>query len=315
MLFSVIIPVYNRAEQVKPTLHSVLAQTHRPLQLVLVDNCSTDDTLKVLQEFATCHSAPDFEVEVVQEQRHTASAARNRGFRAAKGEWVLFFDSDDTMRPTLVEAYHQAVARHGGALDVVVAKACLHSRGGTSRTLPYFATDLFANHILHSVLATQRYAARRNFFAATGGWNEDIVQWDDWELGVRLMLMQPRVACVTRCLVDIYDSGEASITGTSFSNRVGRWEAALDAATRQVEQSDRPDKRRILRLIDFKRVVLAAHYAKEGNADAARSLYTQAQLRLSQAGVVYRALAPALYAYIARGGRGALRLVRVLTKI
>lgn len=314
MLFSVIIPVYNRAELVKPTLHSVLAQTHRPIQLVLVDNCSTDGTLQVLQEFAERHSDPDFEVEVVQERRHTASAARNRGFHAVRGEWVLFFDSDDTMRPTLVEAYCQAVAGRDGALDVVVTKACLHSRGGTSRTLPYFTTDLFANHILHSVLATQRYAARRDFFAATGGWNEDIAQWDDWELGVRLMLMQPRVACLTSCLVDIYDSGEASITGTSFSNRIGRWEAALDAATRQVEQSDCPDKRRILRLIDFKRVVLAAHYAKEGSADAAHILYAQAQPRLSQAGVVYRALAPALYAYIAHGGRGALRLVRVLTK-
>lgn len=315
MLFSVIIPVYNRAEQVKPTLHSVLAQTHRPLQLVLVDNCSSDGTLKVLHEFATRHSAPDFEVEVVQEQRHTANAARNRGFSVAKGEWVLFFDSDDTMRPTLVESYRQAVAQQHEDADLVVSKVLLHRRGGSVRALPYFTSDVFANHILHGILATQRYAVRHDFFAQCGGWNPDIQQWGDWELGVRMMLRQPRVFFLSKCLVDIYDSGTASITGTKFSDRLGWWERSLDAATRQVEQSDCPEKRRILRLIDFKRVVLAAHYAKEGNADAARSLYVQARLRLSQAGVVYCALAPALYAYIAHGGRGALRLVRVLTKI
>ena len=51
MLFSIIIPVYNRAEKVKATLASVLAQTHRPLQVVLVDNRSIDGSLQVLREF------------------------------------------------------------------------------------------------------------------------------------------------------------------------------------------------------------------------------------------------------------------------
>mgnify|MGYP006385787821 FL=1 len=51
MLFTIIIPVYNRAEKVKPTLASVLAQTYRPLQVVLVNNDSSDDSLSVLQEF------------------------------------------------------------------------------------------------------------------------------------------------------------------------------------------------------------------------------------------------------------------------
>ena len=55
MLFTIIIPVYNREALVQRTLDSVLAQTHRPLQLVLVDNCSTDGTLQVLQQFADRH--------------------------------------------------------------------------------------------------------------------------------------------------------------------------------------------------------------------------------------------------------------------
>lgn len=137
MLFTIIIPVYNRAEKVKPTLASVLAQTYRPLQVVLVDNDSSDDSLSVLQEFQAQHSADGFEVVVAQESHHTASATRNRGFAEAKGDWVLFFDSDDTMRPTLVESYRNAITQHGGALDLVATKACLHSLDGNLRNLPF----------------------------------------------------------------------------------------------------------------------------------------------------------------------------------
>ena len=203
MLFTIIIPVYNRAEKVKPTLASVLAQTYRPLQVVLVDNDSSDDSLSVLQEFQAQHSADGFEVVVAQESHHTASATRNRGFAEAKGDWVLFFDSDDTMRPTLVESYRNAITQHGGALDLVATKACLHSLDGNLRNLPFFTTDLFANQILHSIFSTQRYAVRREYFAKFGGWNNDVLQWDDWELGIRLMLGQPRVATISDALVDI----------------------------------------------------------------------------------------------------------------
>lgn len=314
MLFTIIIPVYNRAEIVKPTLDSVLAQTYRPLQVILVDNDSSDDSLKVLQEFQAQHSADGFEVVVAQESHHTASATRNRGFAEAKGDWVLFFDSDDTMRPTLVESYRNAITQHSGALDLVATKACLHSLDGSQRELPFFTTDLFANQILHSILATQRYAVRREYFEKFGGWNNDVLQWDDWELGIRLMLGQPRVATISDALVDIYESGEASITGTNFSDRTGRWEQALDEATHQVANSNHPEKERMLHLIDFRRIVLAAHYAKEGKIEAARELYAPAYLRLATDSPLRRLILPLLYRITSKGLRGASRLAKCLIR-
>lgn len=314
MLFTIIIPVYNRAEIVKPTLDSVLAQTYRPLQVVLVDNDSSDDSLKVLQEFQAQHSADGFEVVVAQESHHTASATRNRGFAEAKGDWVLFFDSDDTMRPTLVKSYRNAITQHSGALDIVATKACLHSLDGSQRELPFFTTDLFANQILHSILATQRYAVRREYFAKFGGWHNDVLQWDDWELGIRLMLEQPRVATISDALVDIYESGEASITGTNFSDRIGRWEQALDEATHQVANSNHPEKERMLHLIDFRRIVLAAHYAKEGKIEAARELYAPAYRRLAAGSPLRRLILPLLYHITSKGLRGASCLAKCLIR-
>lgn len=314
MLFTIIIPVYNRAEKVKPTLASVLAQTYRPLQVVLVDNDSSDDSLSVLQEFQAQHSADGFEVVVAQESHHTASATRNRGFAEAKGDWVLFFDSDDTMRPTLVESYRNAITQHRGALDLVATKACLHSLDGSLRNLPFFTTDLFANQILHSIFSTLRYAVRREYFAKFGGWNNDVLQWDDWELGIRLMLGQPRVATISDALVDIYESGEASITGTNFSDRIGRWEQALDETTHQVANSNHPEKERMLHLIDFRRIVLAAHYVKEGKTEAAHKLYAPAYRRLAAGSPLRRLILPLLYHITSKGLRGASRLAKCLIR-
>ena len=251
---------------------------------------------------------------MAQESHHTASATRNRGFAEAKGDWVLFFDSDDTMRPTLVESYRNAITQHGGALDLVATKACLHSLDGNLRNLPFFTTDLFTNQILHSIFSTQRYAVRREYFAKFGGWNNDVLQWDDWELGIRLMLGQPRVATISDALVDIYESGEASITGTNFSDRIGRWEQALDEATHQVANSNHPEKERMQHLIDFRRIVLAAHYAKEGKIEAARELYASAYRRLAAGSPLRRLILPLLYHITSKGLRGASRLAKCLIR-
>ena len=199
MEVSIIIPVYNRAHIVGATLDSVVAQTHRPLQVVLVDNYSTDDTLQVLETFKKEH--PSLDVVVTREEHRTAGAARNHGFELATGEWVLFFDSDDIMEPELVESYvkniENATAK-GNQPDLVCSRSTLVFPDGSQREAPFHKSDLFANHILHGQLATQRYAVRREFFASTDGWNINLPSWNDWELGMRLLLANPKVAYMTR---------------------------------------------------------------------------------------------------------------------
>ena len=128
MEVSIIIPVYNRASVVPTTLQTVLAQTHRPLQVVLVDNDSTDDTRQVLERFREDHDCEDFKVVVTNEAHHTAGAARNRGFEHATGEWVMFFDSDDLMDMDLVASYVKVIERakeKDRPLDLISARSAL----------------------------------------------------------------------------------------------------------------------------------------------------------------------------------------------
>ncbi|MBQ7690944.1 MAG: glycosyltransferase family 2 protein [Muribaculaceae bacterium] len=322
MEVTVIIPVYNRERVVQRTLNSVLAQSHRPLQVVLVDNCSTDGSLNVLNRFAAQHNAPDFRVEVTGESRHTAGAARNRGFAQATGEWVLFFDSDDVMHPQLIGRYVSLIARHYGKLDLVSARSRLVMPDGGEHELPFHKTDFMAVQILHSQLATQRYAVRREFFAGTGGWNPDLPGWNDWEMGVRLLLAQPRMAFLDGNIdIDIIHSGKDSITGTEFHSRHGQWEHVIDLVADQVGRSTYSNRRRYLRLLDYRRIALAAQYRLEGHAELATPLLQSALGSLCDSygngrlwhGVV-KPVIIRLYDRIATGKRGSARVARLLIR-
>ena len=325
MEVTIIIPVYNRAAVVSVTLQSVLAQTHRPLQVVLVDNHSTDGSLQVLQDFKQQHESDDFRVVVTCEEHHTAGAARNHGFEHATGEWVMFFDSDDIMKQDLVASYVKIIEQaqeKGKSLDLISARSTLVFPDGRQRQAPFHKRDLFANHILHGQLATQRYAVRREFFAATDGWNINLLGWNDWDLGLRLLLANPRVAYMEgQPLVIINHNGADSITGTEFHSRQGQWEHVIDIMKGEVRCSllKPAYQRRYERLLEYRRMVLSAQYEREGYSELSKPLCRQAYSALRDS---YRNnrrwrwfVAPVtrrLFARIATGKRGSARIARLL---
>ena len=325
MEVSIIIPVYNRATVVGATLDSVLAQSYRPLQVVLVDNYSSDDTLHTLEQFKQAHEAEDFKVIVTREEHHTAGAARNRGFEQASGEWILFFDRDDLMEEGLVEAYVRVIEKarqKGKPLDLISARSTLVFPNGTRREAPFHRHDLFANHILHGQLATQRYAVRREFFASTDGWNIDLPGWNDWELGLRLLLAAPHVAfCRSRSRVTINHNGSDSITGTEFHSRNGQWEYVIDIMINEIRCSRlKPQhKQRFERLLEYRRMVLAAQYQREDCPELAKPLCQQAYKALQESYHGSRCwrwivgpITRHLFARIAAGKRGSARIARLL---
>ena len=325
MEVSIIIPVYNRAAVVPTTLQTVLAQTYRPLQVVLVDNDSTDHSLQVLEQYKQDYDSEDFKVIVTSESHHTAGAARNRGFECATGEWVLFFDSDDLMEQDLVESYVNMITKSqekGREIDLISAKSTLVFPDGSQRSAPFHKRDLFANHILHGQLATQRYAVRREFFASTDGWNINLPGWNDWELGLRLLLANPRVTYMgglSRVIIN--HNGADSITGTEFHSRQGQWEYVINIMINEVRCSrlKQRHKRRFERLLEYRRLVLAAQYEREGCPELAKPLCQQAYTSLRESysnNYHWRWLvAPVtrrLFARIVSGKRGSARIARLL---
>lgn len=117
-LISVIIPAYNVAPYIRQAVESVLSQTYRQLEVLVIDDGSTDDTAVVLQELV----AGDSRLSLIKQVNQGAAAARNAGLDRAIGDYVSFVDADDWLPPTAIsDLYDAAVkARSLAAVGAVV---------------------------------------------------------------------------------------------------------------------------------------------------------------------------------------------------
>ena len=304
--FSIVVPVYNRADIVATTLDSIAKQTYRPIHLILVDNNSSDNSLDILNQWKNVNEADDLTVTVTTETTPGAAAARNKGLHYVKSELLAFFDSDDTMRPTAIADYVEAFSKNPNA-DIVCCNALYHFINDKKRLFYFRNGDILRNHIYHATLRTQGYAVRTSFFKGCGAWDNNVMTWNDWETGIRLLLNKPCVVPLGKTLVDIYMQ-ESSITGLDFSSKAGKWEYALDKAEKVIINSSNANKKSLLRLIDYRRIILAAHYKKEGHTELARTLYSDV-LQSCKADLRMRLLMPIVYHYVSLGGRGAATLI------
>jgi glycosyltransferase involved in cell wall biosynthesis len=115
MLVSIIIPVYNAEKWIQETLASVRGQTYRDLEIILVDDGSTDDSVAIAE--ATL-ARGDMLFRILRQANGGAACARNAGWRAARGSWIQFLDADDLLAPEKVELQIAKVSSET-AVDVV----------------------------------------------------------------------------------------------------------------------------------------------------------------------------------------------------
>ena len=95
---SIIIPIYNTAEFLKSCLNSVLKQTHKNLEIILIDDGSTDNSGQIMDDFAK----KDARIKVVHQKNRGQSAARNAGLKIASGKYISFIDSDDAVDESFI---------------------------------------------------------------------------------------------------------------------------------------------------------------------------------------------------------------------
>ena len=113
---SIIMPIYNAGEYLTRAISDVLSQTLSEIELICVDDGSTDNSSKIIKKFA----AKDSRVKAVRENNAGPSVARNRGLKMAKGRYVIFLDADDFYEKNLLMELYTVAERDN--LDIAVAK-------------------------------------------------------------------------------------------------------------------------------------------------------------------------------------------------
>ena len=220
---SVIIPTYNRAAYLEAAVRSVLAQTHRPSEVIIVDDGSTDDTAEL------CMSFPE-PVRYIRQDNAGVSAARDRGIREAKGEYLAFLDSDDVWHPTKLETQLTVLQRFPApewcicACNVIDEHAQLRPGDGLRQVFPVFhALGLSPEALFRSRLE------RCSMQAARG--SHTVFVGDVFELLFHGNFVLPSAAILHRRVIDrvgFFDEALRAAEDTEFFHRVAaRFPAAI----------------------------------------------------------------------------------------
>jgi len=193
-LVSVIIPTYNRAALLTETINSVLAQTYPAVEIIVVDDGSTDNTAEVVAGYGE-------RVIYLQQENQGETIARNRGIQVSKGTYLSFLDDDDLIFPTKIEKQINVFA-NCPEISVVY---CRHyhidekvNPLGKSGLLP--EGDILLPLALGDFIWSGAPLIRRECIEAVGGYDANL-PWrgkygEDWDLWLQLALAGYRFACV-----------------------------------------------------------------------------------------------------------------------
>ena len=179
-LVSIIIPCYNSAPYVSRSIESALKQTYNNIELILVDNNSTDNTSNILHTYRNHH--PD-KVFVFYESKPGAPAARNVGLNKARGNWLQFLDSDDELLPEKIEKQIQAGLKSNA--NVVIGNYFFS--GKKSKKKVCAIKDPWVGLIRSRLGITSANLWRKKTLERVKGWDEAATSSQEYNLLFRLM--------------------------------------------------------------------------------------------------------------------------------
>ena len=233
-LFTIVIPYFNRAQFLPATLNSLRQLTYRPLRVLLVDNHSTDTSPALCRQFAEQHSAPDFDIHLLEEKKPGAAAARNAGLAQVETPYVYFFDSDDLLSPTFFDDVAAMLSAQPDSeeVDIVTLTTRMTFPNGQSVIRRPRPSASAVQQVLTGMLSTQSVVWRTAFLLKIGGWNESVLVWNDWELGLRALLATPRMRILPQEGYHQILQHAQSITGETFSSRLTQILHSINQAER-----------------------------------------------------------------------------------
>ncbi|MBS7395453.1 MAG: glycosyltransferase family 2 protein [Prevotellamassilia sp.] len=317
---TIVIPYFNREQFLPRTFRSLERSTRRAARLIFVDNGSQDGSRALCEDFARRH--PEQDILLLSESRSGAAIARNAGLAEVKTPWTYFFDSDDELSPRFIEQMEQTLKEHAEQnFDVIAFRTVMVHPDGSMTQRQSMFNESATDQILMSQLVTQNLFVRTDFLRRIGGWNEQLREWDDWELGIRVLVDGGKVLWLRDCAYHRIYLHPDSLTGKNFLTTCRGIDVAMQSVLNLCREKkkgrmDTPKSSSICRALAFRYALLSGILLREGGRTASLRFWSRALQCASAAcgSKVPRSLRLPLAffrAYTARGGRGAWRLARL----
>lgn len=200
---AVVVPAYNAAATIERALESVFSQTLRPVQVIVVDDGSTDDTAAIVSAFSS-------EITLVKVPNGGVAAARNHGSRLAVANWIAFLDADDTWYPEKLERQFENVRPNAAMLytDAIVVDG--KDRVVLSTVTPCSDGEILEALLLGNFITNSSVVVRADVLGKVGGFRTDLVAVVDWPVWLEIASRHD-VQYIDKPLVEYYVQ-ESSIT-------------------------------------------------------------------------------------------------------
>jgi len=180
---SVIIPTYNRAKLLGRAVHSVLSQTFADFELIIVDDCSTDNTEEMIRGLT------DKRIKFIRhEENRGAPAARNTGIKNARGAFIAFLDSDDEWSPQKLEKQIELFLHSSPSTGVVYAKCQVINEIRNEIIVWDFNLrgNLYHNFLKEPFLDFITPLIKRECFNKIGLMDENVLAYQEWDTFLRI---------------------------------------------------------------------------------------------------------------------------------
>ena len=184
--FSIIIPTYNRAVELKAAIQSVLDQVFTSFELLVVDDGGSDDTAAVAASFK------DDRIHYFYQSNKGVSSARNYGAGMANADWILFLDSDDTVENSWLADFKNVIESSSQQLVIAFCEMkILRKDSGTDEITSPRKPYPNGNEV--GIYIPGTFMVRKSLFEQVGGYDENLHYSENTELSFRIMALHPQV--------------------------------------------------------------------------------------------------------------------------
>lgn len=232
ILVSAIIPVYNSEKYIKKCIDSLINQTLKNIEIILINDGSSDDSLRILRQY----EKRDERIVVIDQKNNGPSSARNKGIDIAKGEYISFIDSDDWVDETMFEEMYNSAKENNS--DVVICDMKLVNKNeeiyitGLNYPIRNLSERVMKEIIFRELLSNSQFNSMANKIFRTSIIKEnnirldkDIYYAEDWLFNVEFFRRSKKVSYINK---DFYyyrrghESSSSSYNDDTFE-KVGLW--------------------------------------------------------------------------------------------